>query len=78
MLATWVEQRSMKLFNKYITSLKYMILYNNIYTNTRLMYKKRSLIDKNKKYYNQCQFLYYNNIISQLILLLTCQIVINI
>ena len=76
--AIQIEQRLMKLSNKHITGLECMISYNDMYADARLVYKKRPLINKNKKYYNQCQFLCYNDTISQLTLLSTCWIVMNI
>ena len=39
---------------------------------------EKNFINKNKKYYDQCQFLYDDDTISQLILSLICQTVTDI
>ena len=72
------EWKSIKSFNEHITDLKCMTLYNDTCKNVRLVYKKKSLTDKNKKYYNQCWFLCDNNTISQLILSLIYWTIMNI
>ena len=54
----------MKSFNEHITDSKCTILYDDMCKNVRLVYEKKFLTNKNKKYYDQCQFLCNNDAIS--------------
>ena len=74
LLIIQIELRSTKSFNKPITDLKCMILYDDMFKNAELAYGERSLITESKEYYDHCWFPCYDDMIFQLILLLNYSI----